>query len=84
LFVEGLPIPHAASDELWPLGHNWQWIRSLWQKSPKRRMVPAKFMKTAISVVTYALSQLLYFVNKFFTRHLVKVSVHELLPQMNV
>jgi hypothetical protein len=47
-------------------------------------MVPAKFMKTAISVVTYALSQLLYFVNKFFTRHLVKVSVHELLPQMNV
>ena len=47
-------------------------------------MVPAEFMATAVAVLTDALSQLPYFVNEFFTCHLVKVGVHEPLPQRKV
>lgn len=55
LFVEGLPIAHAASDELWPLRHNRQRIRPFRKNSPERRMVPAEFMAAAVAVLTDAL-----------------------------
>lgn len=43
-------------------------------------MMPTEFMPAAVAMLTDALPQLLYFDNKFFTCHLVKVSVHNVLP----
>lgn len=42
-------------------------------------MVPAEFMTVAVSMLTDALSQLLYFGNEFFTCHPIKVGVHNVL-----
>jgi hypothetical protein len=43
-------------------------------------MVPTEFMATAVAVLTDAFPQLLYFVNEFLTRHLVKISIHDVAP----
>jgi hypothetical protein len=43
-------------------------------------MVPAEFMATAVAVLTDAFPQLLYFVDESLTRHLVKVSIHDVAP----
>jgi hypothetical protein len=43
-------------------------------------MVPTEFMAAAVAMLTDALSQLLYLGHKFFTRHPVKVGVHNVLP----
>ena len=43
-------------------------------------MVPTEFMAVAVAMLTDALSQLLYLGNEFFTCHLVKIDVHNVLP----
>ena len=43
-------------------------------------MMPTEFMAAAVAMLTDALPQLLYFDNKFFMCHLVKVGVHNVLP----
>jgi hypothetical protein len=43
-------------------------------------MVPAEFMTAAVSMLTDALPEFLYFGNKLFTCHLVKVGVHSVVP----
>jgi hypothetical protein len=47
-------------------------------------MVPTEFMAAAVAMLTDALPELLYFGNKLFTCHLVKVGVHNVVPKESV
>jgi hypothetical protein len=47
-------------------------------------MVPTEFMAAAVAMLADALPQLLYFGNKFFACHLVKVGVHNVLPTESI
>jgi hypothetical protein len=47
-------------------------------------MVPTEFMAATVAMLAYALAQLLYFGDKFFPRHLVKVGVHNVLPTESI
>jgi len=45
-------------------------------------MVPTEFMAAAVAMLTDALPKFLYFGNKFFPCHLIKVGVHNVLPSV--
>ncbi len=79
MFVKRLSIPHTALNELRPVRHYRNWIGLLRQEPPKRWMMPAEFMLCTVAMLTYALSQRLYFFDELLPRHRLEVRVHDCL-----
>jgi hypothetical protein len=79
LLIERLLIPHAAADELWPFRHHRHRVSLFWQERLECGMMPTECMAAAVAMQTDALAQFLDFCHKFFTGHLVKVRIHNVL-----
>jgi hypothetical protein len=50
LYVEGLPVSHASTDELGPVRHDRDGILLLGEKAPQLRMMPTELVKGAVPV----------------------------------
>jgi hypothetical protein len=80
LLIQRLAVLHAASQELRPCRYNRDRIGALRKQSPKRRMVPTEFVKTAVAMLTNAVPQLLYLTQEFFARHPAQIFIHQTSP----
>jgi hypothetical protein len=50
LLVERLTVPHAPTDELWPVRYDGERILLLGKKAPQRGVMPAELMARAVSM----------------------------------
>src|SRR4029453_17470455 len=76
LLVERLSILHTSPNELRPVRHYGNGIGLFREESPERRMVPAEFMPSAVTMPTDTSSQRLYLIDELLTRHRFEVFVH--------
>lgn len=78
LLVQRLTVSEAAAKELRPIGHFGEGVRLLRQQGPQSRMMPAKIVTAAVSMIADTASQPLHLGDQLVARHAFEIVVHSL------